>query len=114
MLDEAIINAGTRSEAPERNPNRCRMPTARVRSKEATKAACSFGASWNIGVPVMLTWQGSSGHYKVSDSGLYVHYRVLLDFLIGHILAREQIPRLGGKAYWDRTNSEFQIACSWP
>jgi len=46
ILQNAIINAGTKSEAPERIPNRCRRPTASVRSKEATKA--KLVASWLI------------------------------------------------------------------
>jgi hypothetical protein len=44
MLHNAIINAGTRREAPDRNPNRWRRPTTSVRSREATKA--KLVASW--------------------------------------------------------------------
>ncbi len=44
MLQNAIINAGTKREAPARNPNRWRRPTTSVRSKEATKA--KLVASW--------------------------------------------------------------------
>ena len=42
MLQNVIIDAGTKRETPDRNPNRWRRPTTNVRSRDATKESLSL------------------------------------------------------------------------